>query len=273
LALSVEPAVSVEPALSGEPAPAVAEPAGPPVADSIPTPSSVGDDIVTTGTRWSFAGSTPQRFDSHVRKSVPLYAEGHDLISRAIEFFCRRGGTVIDVGCSTGTLLAKLAGKPACQEASLVGYDVEADMVRVARHRCADLDNVTVRQGDALSIDYTGANAVIMYYTLQFLPPGDRRAALTRIASGLVEGGALLLFEKTLAPDPRTQDIAQQLYQEYKLNAGFDVEEIYHKAHSLRSVLAAQQSSDTHQLLTEVGFTSVMTIQKYLFFEGILAIK
>jgi tRNA (cmo5U34)-methyltransferase len=208
-----------------------------------------------------------------VRKSVPLYAEGHELISRSIEFFCRRGGTVIDVGCSTGTLLATLAGKAACQEASLVGYDIEADMVRVARQRCADLDNVTIQQGDALSIDYAGANAVIMYYTLQFLLPGDRRIALSRIASGLIEGGALLLFEKTLAPDSRTQDIAQQLYQEYKLDAGFDVDEIYHKAHSLRSVLAPQPSSDTYRLLHEVGFTSVMTIQKYLFFEGILAIK
>jgi tRNA (cmo5U34)-methyltransferase len=253
--------------------PVVTQQTGSTGADLTPAVVSVGDDIVTTGTRWSFAGSTPQRFDTHVRKSVPLYTEGHELIGRSIEFFCRRGGTVIDVGCSTGTLLATLAGKGACQEASLVGYDIEADMVRVARHRCADLDNVTIRQGDALSIDYTGANAVIMYYTLQFLPPGERRTALSRIASGLVEGGALLLFEKTLAPDSRTQDITQQLYQDYKLDAGFDIEEIYHKAYSLRSVLAAQRSSDNHRLLSEVGFTSVMTIQKYLAFEGILAIK
>jgi hypothetical protein len=35
----------------------------------------------------------------------------------------------------------------------------------------------------------------------------------------------------------------------------------------------ATPSSDTHDLLREAGFTSVVTIQKYLFFEGILAIK
>ena len=240
---------------------------------AVAAPVSVGDDIVTVNTRWSFAGSTPQKFDAHVSKSVPLYSEGHELVSQCIEFFCRRGGIIIDVGCSTGTLLELLARKECCQEVSLIGFDLEADMVRVARQRCAQLENVTVRQSDVLSVDYTGSNAVIMYYTLQFLPPGDRRTALRLAYEGLAEGGALLLFEKTLAPDPRTQDILQQLYSEYKFDNGFDAMEIYEKARSLRSVMAPQPSADTHAVLTEVGFTSVVTIQKYLFFEGILAIK
>ncbi|WP_441251313.1 methyltransferase domain-containing protein [Kitasatospora sp. McL0602] len=237
------------------------------------TLAQVGDDIVTVDTRWSFAGSTPQKFDVHVSRSVPLYAEGHDLISRCIEFFCRRGGSVIDIGCSTGTLLARLAEKECCQDLSLIGFDIEADMVRVARQRCMDLENVTIRQGDMLNVDYSGANAVIMYYTLQFLPPGERRKALKLVCDGLVEGGGLFLFEKTLEPDSRTQDIVQQLYNEYKLENGFDPAEIYQKAHSLRSVLAPQRSADTQELLREVGFSSVVTISKYLHFEGMLAIK
>ena len=265
------------------PAKALVPHAAPPVSVPPPDPPAtsangaghpgVGDDIVTVNTRWSFAGSTPQKFDSHVSKSVPLYAEGHELVSHCVEFFCRRGGIVIDVGCSTGTLLERLASKDSCKEVSLVGYDLEADMVRVARQRCAALENVTIRQSDLLSVDYTGANAVIMYYTLQFLAPRERRAALKLVADGLVEGGGLLLFEKTLSPDPRTQDIVQQLYSEYKSDQGFEPGEIYEKARSLRSVLAPQRSSDTHDLLRESGFTSVVTIQKYLFFEGILAIK
>ncbi|MCM1951398.1 methyltransferase domain-containing protein [Streptomyces sp. G2] len=233
----------------------------------------VGDDISTVSTRWSFAGGTPQKFDTHVSKSVPLYAEGHELINRCIEFFCRRGGTIIDVGCSTGTLLERLARKECCQDMSLIGFDIEPDMVRVARQRCMDLENVTIRQGELQSVDYSGVNAVIMYYTLQFLPPGERQHALKQVCDGLVEGGALLLFEKTLEPDSRTQDIVQQLYAEYKLDNGFDAEEVYRKAHSLRSVMASQRSADTHDLLGKVGFTSVVTIQKYLHFEGILAIK
>ncbi|MGW4808644.1 methyltransferase domain-containing protein [Kitasatospora sp. NPDC004272] len=233
----------------------------------------VGDGIVPIDTRWSFAGGTPQKFDNHVSKSVPLYSEGHALISQCVEFFSRRGGVIIDVGCSTGTLLAQIAAKECCKDVSLIGFDIEADMVRVARQRCRELENVTIRQGDMLSVDYNGANAVIMYYTLQFLPPGDRHTAMRMVCDGLVEGGGLLLFEKTLEPDSRTQDIVQQLYAEFKLDNGFDPDEIYQKAHSLRSVMAPQRSSETHDLLREVGFTSITTIQKYLHFEGILAIK
>ncbi|MFF5439039.1 methyltransferase domain-containing protein [Streptomyces achromogenes] len=234
---------------------------------------AVGDDIVATDTRWSFAGDTSQHFDSHVNKSVPLYLHGHELIGKCIEFFSRPGGTVIDVGCSTGTLLASLARKPTSKDLNLVGVDIEADMVRAARGTCAQMDNVTISQGDALSTDYTDANAVIMYYTLQFCPPHQRRNVLRRVCDGLVEGGGLLLFEKVLSPDARLQDIVQQLYMEFKADNGFGAEEIYNKSRSLRSVMAPQPSEETHRLLREVGFTSVVTIQKYLSFEGILAIK
>lgn len=243
----------------------------------VPTPEeeeiAVGDDIVATNTRWSFAGETPSHFDSHVNKSVPLYLHGHELISKTVEFFSRPGGLIIDVGCSTGTLLAAVARKPTSKDCTLVGIDIEADMVRAARRTCADLDNVTVHQGDALTANYADANAVIMYYTLQFSPPHQRAEVLRRIHDGLVEGGALILFEKVLSPDARLQDIVGQLYQEFKFDNGFDTDEIYNKARSLRSVMAPQPSEHTHALLREVGFTSIATIQKYLLFEGILAIK
>jgi len=234
---------------------------------------AVGDDITASDTRWSFAGSTPKAFDSHVNKSVPLYQEGHRLIHGFIDFFSRPGGTIIDVGCSTGTLLESLARKPVASKVSFIGYDIEADMVRQARVTCANLDNVTVRQGDAQSIDYADSTAVIMYYTLQFVSKGQRETVLRRAVSGLRAGGALLLFEKTLACDARTQDMVNQLYMDFKRANGFDNNEIYNKTLSLRSVMEPQPSEDTHALLRACGFSSVLTVQKYLAFEGILAIK
>ncbi|KZC95646.1 methyltransferase domain-containing protein [Clavibacter tessellarius] len=233
---------------------------------------AVGDGIVATDTRWSFGGKTHEQFDAHVNRSVPLYGEGHLLIDHAVEFFSRPGVRIIDVGCSTGTLLHRLADKPTSRGLQLIGYDIEADMVRAARHRCADLDNVHITQGDAETIDYSGAGAVIMYYTLQFAAPGRRLAVLRRIREGLEAGGALLLFEKVLAPDARTQDIIGQLYQEHKILNGFDTDDIYNKARSLRSVMAPVPSERNLSDLREAGFSSVVTIQKYLCFEGYLAI-
>ena len=41
---------------------------------------NVGDGLEAGNARWSFGGQTAQQFDSHVAKSVPLYAEGHQIV-------------------------------------------------------------------------------------------------------------------------------------------------------------------------------------------------
>jgi tRNA (cmo5U34)-methyltransferase len=234
---------------------------------------AVGDGIMATNTRWTFAGSTPDHFNQHVNRSIPLYAEGHDLICGLIDFFSRPKATIVDVGCSTGTLLAKLAQKPNLGDTQLVGMDIEADMVRTARRTCAEFSNVEIRQGDAINAPYENSSAVIMYYTLQFVPKGDRRPIMQRVFDGLRPGGALLLFEKTLCANVRLQDMLNQLYMDFKQRNGFDTEEIYNKTRSLRSVMEPQLSEDNHAMLHDVGFRGIATVQKSLIFEGILAVK
>ena len=38
--------------------------------------SDVGDTISVANARWSFGGSVPETFDSHVSRSVPQYRQG-----------------------------------------------------------------------------------------------------------------------------------------------------------------------------------------------------
>jgi tRNA (cmo5U34)-methyltransferase len=47
---------------------------------NVTTKQPVGDGIVTENASWSFAG-IGETFTDHVRRSVPLYDEGHDLMS------------------------------------------------------------------------------------------------------------------------------------------------------------------------------------------------
>ena len=42
---------------------------------------NTGDNIYSESGLWTFGGNTPKNFDEHVSKSVPLYAEGHELIT------------------------------------------------------------------------------------------------------------------------------------------------------------------------------------------------
>lgn len=224
-------------------------------------------------TKWTFGGGTPSNFDAHVRKSIPLYAEGHNLIADLAMHFAPTEGKVIDVGCSTGTLLALMAERLRDGPDIFLGFDIEPDMIKAARERCKEFDRVKIYAGDASAIDYKGAHIVVMYYTLQFVHPQHRLNVLRKVHQGLDKGGALFLFEKTLAENARLQEIADQQYIDFKRKNGFTLDEIYDKSFSLRALLYPHSTHEIMQQLAAAGFGDVMVIQKYLNFAGMLAVK
>jgi tRNA (cmo5U34)-methyltransferase len=75
------------------------------------------------------------------------------------------------------------------------------------------------------------------------------------------------------APDARFQDIASGLYTELKLRRGFSGAEIVNKARALKGVLQPCSSEGNRDLLARAGFTDVMTMFKYVCFEGFVAIR
>lgn len=86
--------------------------------------------------------------------SVALYSLGNpELLERATAEIVSQlerwdvissGAQVLDIGCGIGRLLVALAPKVR----SATGVDVSAEMVKVARRRCAAYPNVTVLKGD-----------------------------------------------------------------------------------------------------------------------------
>ena len=49
--------------------------------------SDVGEKIIAGNSNWSFKGKVAKNFTRHIKKSVPLYEEGHNLICRISDFF------------------------------------------------------------------------------------------------------------------------------------------------------------------------------------------
>ncbi|MCH7229602.1 methyltransferase domain-containing protein [Glycomyces sp. L485] len=235
--------------------------------------AAVGDGIEAGSGRWNFAGRAAEHFDAHVHKSVPGYADGHRLVLELSDWFVGPDSTVYDLGCATGALLAALAERHADLAARFIGVDVEPDMVAAARSRTAHLPTVEVRHADAAAMTWEAADLVVGCYTLQFLPSDQRGALVERIHRVLRPGGALVLFEKVLAPDARLQDIASALYVEHKLSAGFTPAEIVGKARSLKRILTPWPTGRHVETLHAAGFPHVMTIYKNISFEGFLAIK
>ncbi len=234
--------------------------------------SIVGDGISAGNANWTFAGVS-DRFDEHVSKSVPLYHEGHGLILRISDYFLSDASICYDLGCSTGTLLNRLAARNQSKTVRFIGIDAEEGMARKAADKCRGHANVAVLQSDILDTELENADLIIMYYTMQFIRPRYRQLMFDRIYQALNWGGAFLLFEKVRGSDARFQDIITGVYTEYKLEQGYSSDEIVAKTMSLKGVLEPFSTEGNFGLMKRSGFADVMSVFKYACFEGFLAIK
>lgn len=234
----------------------------------------VGDKIQAPNAGWSFGADVPETFVSHVSRSVPLYEQGHSLICQLSDFFCDDGSVCYELGVSTGELLRKLAEhNQAKPDARWIGLDVEAKMVARASEHCAGIRSIEVLNEDIRLYPYKPCDMIVSYYCIQFVPARDRQALFDRIYESLNWGGAFILFEKVRAPDARFQDLMVALYNDYKLAQGFTPDEIMSKSRSLKGVLDPFSTEGNLGLIKRAGFVDVMTILKYVCFEGFLAIK
>ncbi len=235
----------------------------------------VGDSIATVNSNWKFSGEVAKNFDDHVNKSVPFYEEGHQLVCTIADFFLKDNSNVYEIGCSTGTLLKKLHIDNASigKRVNLIGIDMERDMISEARKKCFEFDNISLICDDVMNVDFKDSDLIIAYYTMQFISPKVRQLVFNKIYEALNWGGAFLLFEKTRAADARFQDILSTLYIEFKQKNGYSNNEIIAKQLSLKGVLEPFSTSGNMDLLKRAGFVDMITVMKYLPFEGFLAIK
>lgn len=234
---------------------------------------NTGDAIDAENADWTFGGDVCDSFDAHIQKSVPLYREGQDLAVQVADFFLEHGSTCYELGCSTGTLTRKLALRNSKKKISVIAVDKEPGMIRKASSACRDIEGITFVQTDLMDITFEPADLIIAYYTIQFIRPRNRQILFDRIFNALNWGGGLLLFEKVRAPDARFQDMMSALYTDFKLQNGYKPDEIIAKAQSLKGVLEPFSTQGNLDLLKRAGFLDIMTIMKYVCFEGILAIK
>ncbi len=235
--------------------------------------SEVGDNIQAPNAGWTFGGDVPKTFDSHVRKSVPLYMEGHDLVLRVSDYFISDNSLMYDLGCSTGEFLLKMAARHTRPSVRFVGIDREIAMTEEAVKRCSKDSRIRIECEELTNFPLEKADFILAYYTMQFVRPAFRQDMFNRIYESLNWGGALLVFEKVRGPDARFQDILTGLYNDYKTEQGFSSDEILSKSRSLKGVLEPFSTAGNYELLSRAGFKDIMTIMKYICFEGIIAVK
>ena len=213
-----------------------------------------------------------EHFESHVEKSVPLYTEGHELIVNISDYFVKNDSLCYEIGSSTGALTYQLARHHEFRDADFIGIELEEDMVEKANSLyqgknfsflCEDINVLSLEKSDL----------IVSYYTIQFIHPKLRQELINKIYNSLNWGGAFIMYEKVRANDARFQDIISNLYMEYKLDQGYTAEEIIGKTKSLKGVLEPFSTEGNMDMLKRAGFIDILSIQKYMNFEGFLAIK
>lgn len=100
------------------------------------------------------------------------------------------GGVVLDLGCGTGEITARLAAR--FPDASLVGVDVDEQHLERARMRCSPFEGrVEFRYGDAMALDFPDASfdLVVCRHLVQTVP--DARRVVAEMLRVLRPGGRL----------------------------------------------------------------------------------
>ncbi|SEH61581.1 methyltransferase domain-containing protein [Magnetospirillum fulvum] len=236
----------------------------------------VGDGISSTSAAWTFGGEIPKKFESHVARSVPRYADGHDIVLEVSDYFVKANSVCYELGCSTGALTRKMAARHP-ESVRWVGIDVEQNMVDHAKHLLQKdmphIGNISYIKDDILTHPYEPSDFIVSYYTIQFVHPRIRQEIYNRLYQALNWGGAFMLFEKVRAPDARFQDIASSIYVNYKLNQGYSPAEVIAKSASLKGVLEPFSTHGNLDMLRRAGFSDIMTVFKHVCFEGFFCIK
>ena len=143
--------------------------------------SVVGDSIRAENASWTFSNDVAQTFADHVRKSIPMYDEGHDLMCKISDFFLGADSICYDLGTSTGTLLERLARHNSNKSVHFVGIDAEKSMIDKAKSTAPRSNNIQYVVEDIANYNFEQPDMMVSYYTMQFIHPKKRQLVIDKV--------------------------------------------------------------------------------------------
>ena len=103
--------------------------------------------------KWNFDTNISE-FPNHIRRSVPFYEEGHNLILDFSDYFIQEKSVVYELGCSHGELSFKLAKKlKKIKSTNFIGIDLSKKMIKYASEHYK-FDNLKYIYGDIVDYNF-----------------------------------------------------------------------------------------------------------------------
>ena len=215
-------------------------------------------------------------FPDMIKRSVPGYATIVGMIGNLAERYAQADSNCYDLGCSLGAATLAMRHRIASNNCRIIGIDNSSAMIERCRNVIeADSGEIPVELicGDLQSLDIHNASVVVLNFTLQFLPPLQRKYILTRIYSGLLPGGVLILSEKVAFNEQPHQDLMIELHHNFKRANGYSDLEIAQKRSAIENVLIPETLETHKERLKNSGFSSSDVWFQCFNFASMIAIK
>ncbi len=182
---------------------------------------------------WTF--KNPQiaaHFDKHVREQLPWYDLATGIVTHVGRHYLPEGGTVIDIGASTGNIARALEPTLKARKAHLLALDNAADMLD--RYDAPGTPVVA----DARTYDFAAADPdlIVAFLVLMFLPVADRAGVIARLKAAVRPGGAVIVFDKMQARGGHVGSVIYRMTLAAKYEGGAPPDEIIAKELSLAGV-------------------------------------
>ncbi len=155
------------------------------------------------------------------------------------------------VGCGTGNEIERFVRTP--EHWTITGIDPSPEMIKQAKDKFQDDDNVTLIDGLVSDLDIEKKyNAATLLLVLHFLDDnGNKQRLLKDIADRLVSGGTFLMLDITGDKNQIKQNLK---VLRHLLPSGLDEEQIINRLNRIENELFPVSEERLSELLQKAGF-------------------
>lgn len=183
--------------------------------------------------RWTFkSDEVASNFDAHVRETLPWY----DLVTEAVSLICRhyipQGGTVYDIGASTGNIGNAIADTLVERSAKIIPIDDSLSMADC--YRGPQPENIIV--SDVCDVNFEEFDVAVFFLTIMFIQPHKRRDLIEKLRLKMRRGGCMVIVDKAEAGSGYASTVSWRMTLAGKVSSGIPSDQIVAKEMSLGGV-------------------------------------
>ncbi|MDX5370581.1 MAG: methyltransferase type 12 [Alphaproteobacteria bacterium] len=168
---------------------------------------------------WTFkSASVADKFDAHVREQLPWYDPLSRYVADIAVCFLPQGGTLYDIGASTGNVTRLMRNDLIAKRAATLSIEPSHDMANLFDGH----GELLVIDGEHIDYARRRPDVAILFLTLMFMRPSERRGFIDKLLRSINPGGAVIIVDKEFIDVGPAAAAFKTALLASKLRAGMD---------------------------------------------------